>query len=82
MLTAHNPKSEWKIHSFHPVICIVDLNNPSVIYLTSQTNNWDDLIAIDLTEVGTFYTFLREVEAVDEEDKGRNPISIAIAGFE
>ncbi len=53
-----------------------------MIYLTSQTNNWDDLIAIDLSEVGKFYTFLREVEALDEDDKGRNPITIAIEGFE
>lgn len=61
---------------------MVDMNKPTVIYLTSQTNDWEDLIALDISELGTFYSFLLEVESLDQEDAGHNPISIAIVGFE
>mgnify|MGYP001626555734 CR=1 FL=1 len=56
------------------------MNQPDILYLSSQTDNWEELLVVDLSKVGSFCNFLKEIGAEVPGDKARNPISIAIRG--
>ena len=72
-LAHENP--QWKIESFNSVICLVDLNEPSRMYIASQISCVQGFRCVDFSNEGTFYAFLREVE--NQNDR-LNSISIAI----